>query len=353
MAKSGGHNDKLDLFKCISIYAVVLAHIPLPGQFGWALCALAKFSVVLFFLTAGYFSYEKSPAVLAQRAVKTGWLLLLTSAALLLFGCVLALRQGQTVEAYLQSRMDLFFLKEIIYYQLLPLPYSWPMWYLASQFVVYLLWLAMAWIAKKLGRSLPYNLLALLAVGLLAFHMYHVEWQVLTGGTAWESKLVRNAWLDGFPFFALGAWFGRHRARIQSLPVKPLWAAAVLCVGLTLLEFSRVGVIDVLLGTTLLALVLMAIALASPQVKSPLLRRTACFCGRDLTFYIYVLHVPLYGIVQEWQGEVAAFAWLMERRWLVTPAMALVSTLLAVGLYGLSRWRRALGTKRSSHHENH
>ena len=68
MERGSGHNDKLDLFKCISIYAVVLAHIPLPGQFGWALCALAKFSVVLFFLTAGYFSYEKFPRVLARRA---------------------------------------------------------------------------------------------------------------------------------------------------------------------------------------------------------------------------------------------------------------------------------------------
>lgn len=348
MAKSGGgHNDKLDLFKCIAIYAVVLAHIPLPGQFGWALCALAKFSVVLFFLTAGYFSYEKSPAVLARRAVKTGWLLLLTSVGLLIFGCVLALRQGQTVEAYLQGRMDPFFLKEIVLYQLLPFPYSWPMWYLTSQFVVYLLWMVMAWAAKKLGKSLPYNLLALLAVALLAFHMYHVEWQVLTGGTAWESKLVRNAWLDGLPFFALGAWFGRHRARIQSLPVKPLWIGAVLCVGLTLLEFSRVGVIDVLLGSTLLALVLMAIALASPRVKSPLLRRTACFCGRDLTFYIYVLHVPLYGIIQEWQGQVAAFAWLAERRCVTTPLIAILSTLLAVVFYRLSQWRRGLGAKRS------
>lgn len=84
----------------------------------------------------------------------------------------------------------------------------------------------------------------------------------------------------------------------------------------------------------------MAIALASPQVKSPLLRRSACFCGRDLTFYIYVLHVPLYGIIQEWQGQVAAFAWLAERRWVTTPLIAVLSTLLAVVFYRLSQWRR-------------
>lgn len=348
MSKSGGgHNDKLDLFKCISIYAVVVAHVPLPGRFGLALCALAKFSVVLFFLTAGYFSYEKSPAALARSAVKTGRLLLLTSVGLLIFGCVLAVRQGTTVSAYLLGRMDPFFLKEIVLYQLLPLPYSWPMWYLASQFVVYLLWMVLAWVAKKLGKSLPYNLLALVAVALLVFHMYHVEWQVLTGGTAWDSKLVRNAWLDGFPFFALGAFMARHRARIQSLPVKPLWVGAALCVGLALVEFSQVEVVDVLLGTTLLALILMAIALASPGVESPLLRRTACFCGRELTFFIYVLHVPIYGVILEWRDQVEAFVWLYQHRVTLFPLVSVLSTLAALGIYGLSQWRRGLKAKRS------
>lgn len=334
---SAGHNDKLDLFKCLAIYGVLLAHIPLPGQFGRFLCAVAKFSVVLFFLTAGYFSYEKSPGTLARRAAKTGRLLLITSAALLIFGCVLAVRQGQTIPAYLQSRMDVFFLKEIIFNQLLPLPYSWPMWYLASQFMVYLLWIVLAWGAKKCNRPLPYNLLAILAVALLAFHMYHVEWQVLNGQTPWESKLVRNAWLDGFPFFALGAWFAHHQERIKSLPVPLMWAGAVVSVGITWMEFCRVDVVDVLLGTTLLAFLLMAISMASPAVNSALLRRTACYCGQNLTFYIYVLHVPLFGIIKEWEMDVALFGWLMGQRWVLMPLIAVVSTVMAVAMYEIPR----------------
>ena len=341
MGKSGaGHNDKLDLFKCIAIYGVVLAHIPLPGQFGRALCALAKFSVVLFFLTAGYFSCGRSSAVLARRTVKTGALLAVSAAGLLALGCALSVHSGAgTALQYLQGRLDPFYWKDFLLYQLLPLPYSWPMWYLASQLMVYLLWTVLVWLAERLGKELPYDLLALLAVGLLAFHMYHVEWQVLTGGDAWDSAWVRNAWLDGFPFFALGAWFGRHRARIQSLPPGPLWAGIALSVALALVEFSRVDVIDVLLGTTLLALLLMALALASPEVRSPLLRRTACFCGRELTFIIYVLHVPLYGVAQVWQ--IPGLSWLVQRQWAAAPAVAALSTLLAAAVYGIGRGLRA------------
>ena len=341
----GGHNDKLDLFKCIGIYGVVLAHVPLPGQFGMAVCALAKFSVVLFFLTAGYFSYDRSSAVLRRRTLKTGWLLLGAAALLVVLGYAMESRQGVTVWGFFRSRMTLPYLKEMLYYQIFPLPYSWPLWYLGSQLIVYGIWWAMTAAAERLGKKLPYDLLMAAAVVLVAYHMYHVEWQVLTGGTAWESKLVRNAWLDGFPFFAMGAWFGRHQERIRSLPVRPLWVGAALCVCLALAEFFRVGVIDVLLGTTLLALVLMAISLASPRVESPLLRATACFCGKHLTFYIYVLHVPLYAVVREWREQVALFDWLMGQDWLRPLAIAAASTLIALGLYSLSALRRSLGRK--------
>ena len=348
MPKSAvGHNDKLDFFKCLAIYGVLLAHIPLPGGFGRYLCALVKFSVVLFFLTAGYFSYEKPPAVLFRRLVRTGRLLLLTSLALVVFGCVISLQQGYTLSQYFHGRFTLFFLKEFLYYQLLPLPYSWPMWYLVSQFVVYIIWLAMAWLARRMGKSLPYNLLALLALALLVYHLYHVEWKLLIGETPWESKMVRNAWLDGFPFFALGAWFARYKDRMTRLSLPALWVGVALCVALSVAEHLRVDVIDVMVSTTLLAMLLLVISLIRPQMNSALLRRTACYCGRNLTFYIYVLHVPLFGIVQEWQNQVALFGWLMAHRWVLTPVVAAASTVLAVAMYELPRRLRSRSTERS------
>ena len=70
--KAGRQNDMLDLLKCISIYSVVLAHVPLPGQFGRAICALAKFSVPVFFLISGYFSWGKDSRTLGRRSGRPG-----------------------------------------------------------------------------------------------------------------------------------------------------------------------------------------------------------------------------------------------------------------------------------------
>ena len=91
----------------------------------------------------------------------------------------------------------------------------------------------------------------------------------------------------------------------------------------------------------------MAIALASPGVESPLLRRTACFCGRELTFFIYVLHVPIYGVILEWRDQVEAFVWLYQHRVTLFPLVSVLSTLEALGIYELSQWRRGLKAKRS------
>ena len=115
-------NDKLDLFKCIAIYAVIMAHIPFPGQFGRAICALAKFSVVLFFMVSGYFSWGAGSKSLAKRGWKTLKMLVQVCLALLLFGCVLTAKSGGSVAAYLLGRLHPLYLKELLLYQMVPLP---------------------------------------------------------------------------------------------------------------------------------------------------------------------------------------------------------------------------------------
>ena len=49
MERGSGHNDKLDLWKCVAIYSVIFIHILLPGQIGVAVNCLARFAVPLFF----------------------------------------------------------------------------------------------------------------------------------------------------------------------------------------------------------------------------------------------------------------------------------------------------------------
>lgn len=345
--KARRQNDTLDLWKCIGIYAVVLAHIPLPGRFGRYLCAWAKFSVPVFFMASGYFSWNRDSRTVGKRAVNTGKLLLEVAAALLVLGCVLAVRQGETLTGYLLSRCQLFFVKELVLFQMLPLPYSWPMWFQGSLFVAYLFWWLLTKISERMGRKLPYDWLALGALALLVLNLSLTEFRVLGGLEAVPNRYVRNAWLDAIPFFALGAWFGEHQADIRAkCRVQWLWAGAALGTGLSVVEFLLVDVVDVLVGTTLVAAALMAISLCRPQVQNKVIHKTACFCGKNLTFYIFVTHIPLYGIMQEWQEQVPLFAWVVNEPWLRTLIVASLSTVLALGLYKLSRWRKSRSSMR-------
>lgn len=94
---------------------------------------------------------------------------------------------------------------------------------------------------------------------------------------------------------------------------------------------------DLQLGAILAALLLMVVVVRTPEVNSPFLRKTACFCGKNLTFFIFAFHIPLYGVMKEWRETVPAFAWALDRSWLLPFLIAAASTLLAVMFYGLSR----------------
>ena len=226
-------------------------------------------------------------------------------------------------------------------YQMVPLPYSWPMWYLTAQLVIYLLWWGMTRTAEQRGKRLPYDRLALLAVGLLAFNIVVGEGLTLVKGQTVPNYMLRNAWLDGFPAFALGAWMGEHRESIRNrLRPNLAWVGVVGCVVFNLVEFALVDVVDVFLGTTLLATLLMCIGIARPEVNRSGLLRILCFCGSNLTFHLYVIHVPLHGILKEWQEQVPVFQWYMGQEWLRPILICLLSTVVAVVWYRLSNPRR-------------
>ena len=336
MAKK--RNEMLSVFKCVSIYAVILAHVPFPGRFGRALCALAKFSVVVFFLSSGYFSWEKSGAALKRSAWKTGSLLIKVVLFHLAVGCFNAVHDGSSAAAFLLSRFHPLYIKESLLYQVLPLPYSWHLWFLTSLLVVYLLWWAMtAWLERHGGR-VPYAALGAAAVVLLGINIALGEGRAMIGLTPLPNQQLRNAWLDALPCFALGALLREKEAvLLPRLKLPLLWGGVVACAALNLWEFSRVDVVDVFLGTTVLAVLLMLIAIKHPQVPHNWLTRWACYCGDRLTFYIYVIHLPLYCLMRDYGGAVLGPEGLLGHRWLPTLAVALLSTLLAVCFDRLGR----------------
>ena len=221
MERGSGHNDS---WTCGNVSPFTASSYPYPpsGQIGVAVNCLARFAVPLFFLSAGFFSWRSPPRVLARRTVRTAGLLLFACLALLSLGCAMARHGGASMGAYLLGRFTWANAASLVLWQLFPLPYSWPLWFLAALLMIYLMW----WGLTALLRShLPHRLLAVLALGLLAVHLVLGEGRSLQG-LAVDSVRIRNVWLDGLPFFLLGTWMGSQRERIEALRPGWLWLGA-------------------------------------------------------------------------------------------------------------------------------
>lgn len=337
MERGSGHNDKLDLWKCVAIYSVIFIHILLPGQIGVAVNCLARFAVPLFFLSAGFFSWRSPPRVLARRTVRhrrpaalrlprpaESWVRhgqtrrclhgCLPSGALYLgqrsiAGTVAALSPALLLAAVVSGRAADDLPDVVGPHRAAPEPPAPP----------------------PAGRP---------GLGLLAVHLVLGEGRSLQGlavdsvrhpkRVAGRPALLPPGHLDGIaagadrgPAAGLALAGGGRRGpfwRCGSATARNSWTS--------------------MWGRCWAAVCVMAACVAGPAVKSPVLRRTACRCGRELTFYIFAFHVPIYGVMKEWSDTVPGFAWAMERSWLLPFLVAVLSTLLAIGLNGGAAWLR-------------
>lgn len=90
----------------------------------------------------------------------TAGLLLFACLALLGLGCAMARHGGASMGAYLLGCFTWANAASLVLWQLFPLPYSWPLWFLAALLMIYLMWWGLTALLR--GR-LPHRLLAVLA----------------------------------------------------------------------------------------------------------------------------------------------------------------------------------------------
>ena len=274
----------------------------MPGFFGSGIRALARFAVPFFILTAGYFNLGASTRSLLRRAGRTGKQLVLSSLPYLVLGAILAVRQGTNLWTWLK-------------------PF----------FTTKTLWWAISTLADAWKKPVPYDALAILSVVLLLLHLVFGEGFGLMGKEI-NNQILRNAMLDGFPFFALGSWAAWRRRTIKAMNLP--WHWLILGGGaLSLLEAKLAGRQELYLGTYLLLAGMMGRCIRYRRASQGRLSRGLQFCGQELTLDIFVLHMLVVAAVR----EVPALAWLNGLTWLLPPAVAAVSTLLAL----LAAWARA------------
>lgn len=325
-------NQRIDLFKCIAIYCVVFLHIK-TGRLDWAVTALTRFAVPYFFLVAGYFAYGQTEQKLLRRA-RHSLVLWAEGVGLVFVLCAAMVRRNPewSVWVYLQQQFTPRAWAELLTMQLVPFPHSYHLWFIGAMPLLYGIWWAVTRLCRRAGRRIPAGALAAAGICLLGVHLLLGEGAALLGRDSVPAQYLRNAWMDGLPFFLLGVGMHEKEAEITSrLSKGPILAGLLLSGGAALAEQYLAGMQELFAGSILFALLLLAAGMKWGTVRQNPAARWMCFCGSSLTFYIYMLHVPMYGFFCEWSC-VPLFGWIVDHPPIAAPVVALLSTGLAVGL---------------------
>lgn len=331
-------NQRMDLYRGIAIYGVIAIHVLFPGLFGEGVRAIARYAVPFFFLTAGYFNFNAPSKALLRRAGRVLRQLLLASVVYLLFGCILSARRGEDVWGWVISFRNMDYLMEFLQYHTVPFPYAWQLWFLGAMLMVYLLWWAVTTLSEAAGRLVPYDLLAVAAAVLLGIHLLLGEGSVLLGKQL-DNRVLRNAFLDGLPFFALGGWAAWRRRDIKKAPIPWHWLAVAGGV-LSIVESRVFGRQELYLGTLLLLAGLMGRCIRYRRVSQDGLSGAIQFCGNELTLPIFVIHMLVVGVIREFPALDA----LERLEWILPVVVAAVSTVIALGLsWGKARLTGRMG----------
>lgn len=317
-------NERMDLYKGVAIYCVIAIHVLFPGSFGTAVRVFSRFAVPFFFLTAGYFNLGATPGELRRRAVRTGFQLVGACIPYLILGIVLTVRRGDALLPWLYTLISPGNIKDFLFYHTIPLPYAWQLWFLGALTMVYLFWWAIATLCVHLKRAMPYDSMAIVSVILLMIHLGLGEGMALAGRTL-DNRILRNAMLDGLPFFALGSWWGWRRWDIKSLSVPWHWIM-LLGVAVSFAEAYFVGKQELYLGTVILLTGMMGRCIRYRRVLKGKVSAYFKLCGELLTLPIFVIHLLVIAMFR----EVPALAAVQQMGWILPPVVAVLSTVLAV-----------------------
>ena len=274
-------NKKLNFLKAIACFMVVMAHIRFPGFFGEVIWKVTAFTVPIFLMIAGYFSYGKKTDTIKRRLKQIAFVFLWAYASHFIFNVTKHLIKHDVL-TWLAER---FTWKTPIDYVLWGyVSFAIPLWYLVIMVEVYAFWYFVVRAGKErfVLKLLP--LLLVIYVGVAVF--------LESTDSPWyycNLFLVR-----GLPFFLLGYYLRTEEAqkllqwkRNQLISLTVFGFIIILTptvLGLTI-KFGDAGLIPCVLG-------LFALALREPEkgICQPLE-----FIGDKLSLYIYVFHMIIGG----------------------------------------------------------
>lgn len=268
-------NETLYIIKCIACIAVVFIHVPFPGYLGNLLNILAQCAVPIFFMIAGYFSFNCNEEKIKKRIFKILKILLISYLLFFLFNSIFELQNGlDSYFLWLKNHFNANGLLHTIVF--CDINIADPLWYLVAMLETYLLWLVILKLKLVDKAKYLYIVLFILQIGFAVISSIK--------NLDWTYKLVFI--ISALPWFL----FGLHMNNQAIEKIKNHFIIIASIVGTTILVVSTIiNDYSVLssIGIVILSTSIFAFAIKYPNIKKLKIMK---YIGANLSLYIYIFH---------------------------------------------------------------
>lgn len=324
-------NKSMNLLKGISCLIVVLLHCPFPGILGEAIIYGVRFSVPIFFMITGYYSYKKNELWLLCQMKKTLVLIIKGEVFCGMVNVIINIGRKQP-ELY-----DWIENTEIIKHPLKTIFFGcvWngTLWYLYALFwTLFIIYLAEKYFTHK---KFLYYLIPLMA-------LVHIVGRVIVQNYCNIDKwvfLFRSSVLFGIPFVLFGRWIAEYETTLKKY-IEEHRCVSILTMGIgfEIAEFiCWHQYMDLHFSTIIISFALFWWACMHPSKDYiPVLR----VFGKKYSMWVYIVHFPCIFIVNAIMENIAIEkkGWLCA--WLRPFIVIMMSLFLAVCIERFKKARK-------------
>ncbi len=270
-------NNCLNLLKFVACFGVVFIHVPFPGIFGEIIKYLSGFSVPLFFMISGYYSYGCDYKKIKSKLIKILKILLFTYILYLFYNIIMSIKNsdfpGWLIRYYNFHNIILSIVFCTIWWAI-------PLWYLIAMSEVYLVWMIV--VKKGLqSKFTSFTFVLLLLELILTIYVDSV-------GINWYYKT--NFICRAMSWFMLG-YLIKEKYENKLDKISNIKLLCVVFLGSFIILsfiFFKPTINYSCLGLLFISPALFLIGIKNPDIK---INKFIEFIGDKLSMYIYIFHL--------------------------------------------------------------